>query len=263
MLPFIRAVFGDKVLILPGKSKHGTESDLAPEGAKTTSEGAHTGSVNSVQPCGDIHQNLAAMTEISEANQANLQFNLYFNGCQTLSYTEAKTYIADFGEMGIKASRAIANVIDALETNATITDETIATINESVIPMYTMLNTLALQKSITGGIAITGDDQIRMSKMLAVSHALYNMRNLSNLARECASTVKIFLSKVSEDAPYNINEIYAALDEQVYTVERVIHQIIQQMEEIQTDYFTFLDAHVKQLQLKIQLQSALAKTFNR
>jgi hypothetical protein len=260
MLPLVRAIFGDYVFMLPGKSTNNTESDEVSGGVKTNTEGAVAGKIEPVESCvGSLDQNINAMTEISEDR---IYFWLRVNGnCTELNLDSAKSYLGDFATMGIKSLNAIDNVIDAIVNNSEITSETISVINQSSLPMYTMLNTLALQKS-TLGYTITESDRYRMARLLAVSHALFNLNTLCNAMREYAAHAKVFFSGISEDAPYNLNNVFAALDEQISNVDRVMLQLRQKMNGLEAEYFQHLDTHLKQLQLKVQLQAMLSKTFS-
>jgi hypothetical protein len=259
MVELVTALYGDLIFVIPGIKECGADGDTVSKGS---GDGARSGSIRHVQACDTaLDSNIDFLTETDEVALQGKRFEIKPEGsCIQIDYEEAKSRFGDYVSIGVKASAAIDKIVTAIINNSTLDSDTIQIVNQSVLPIYTVLNTLTLRKT-SGTSPVSESDKSMMAKMLSSSHALYNFVLLNRTAQEYAKSVRIFLSKAGDDGPFSPIEVENALDTMMMSLDSGMLALARKIEESERQYYQHLDSYMKQLQIKTQLQSLISRNL--
>jgi hypothetical protein len=275
---FLRALYGDVDFVSP---------DHNPDG-ENRGDGAREGNIRVIKNCeGSLLQLIGAMVHPSGATIGppaepggpptfipgntnimiqvvapppgghNANYASTSNNCMEVNINHETMGLPIKLRFGYWALSTINAVSEAFRLGTTISDEYVKVINESFFPIYSHLNLMNLRR----GGHITPSERDLMAEMLAASHAIFVLTQMSNMASEVIREARPFYAEAAKNGSFQANDVLDALgafEKNISDVQGLLHIYI---DEARKKYQTHLEETIRYFELRAQYQTIVARAF--
>lgn len=209
-------------------------------------------------PCQDSFSSLiSAMVGIDEVTIPPILVRVSTKDKTECAQVDASYVLSDSQFFfGRRARLAVNDIKESMLTGKALSNDTIAMINESIVPIYTALNIFNLRMTPKSPDLVTAEEKA-LAEMLAASNSLYILSSIHSSALEIMGEASTHISSLMDMGIYPQEGYEMALAAMRESMNQVSMELTARIEEARITYMQALDSVVKAHSLKTVFHTLL------